>query len=384
MISSEWGDGNRFVTDVVTPIFQFGTSRFLQAHADLMISEALARGEATGSITVVQSSGDPKRARRLSALARPEGFPVHLRGLSRGEKIDRVETVTSVRRVLSTASDWDVLVGLFASQARIVLSNTGDTGYAPSPADVSDRFDQSMSYPAKLRLLLRERYRRGAAPLMVMPLELFSRNGAVLKRRIDALSSNDEPDFRDWLDHRIVWANSIVDRIVSEPLEPAGAIAEPYALWAIETQLGLTAPCLHDDVILVEDLRNYEARKLFLLNLPHTLLAERWRTECRNEAETVREMMIDPGVRDWVETVMRSEVIPAFGCGAADATEYWRSCVERFLNPYLDHRIADIAQNHAAKIRRRIGGFLDFAGDASARASFPKLFSIYNMVAAYE
>lgn len=368
------------MTDIVTPIFQFGTSRFLQAHADLMVSEALATGEAIGPITVVQSSGDSKRAERLSALARPEGFPVHLRGLSHGAVIDRVETVTSVQRVLSTASDWDILINLFASQARIVLSNTGDAGYAPSPADVSDRFDQSMSYPAKLRLLLRERYHRGAMPLTIMPMELISRNGAVLKDRIDALSRNDEPGFRDWMDHHVVWANSIVDRIVSEPLEPAGAIAEPYALWAIEEQHGLNLPCLHDDVHLVEDLRVYESRKLYLLNLPHTLLADRWRIECRSEAETVREMMTDPDVRDWVETIMRSEVIPAFGDGSVEASLYWQSCVERFLNPYLDHRIADIAQNHAAKIRRRIGGFFDFAGESHARADCPSLFSIHNKV----
>ena len=61
------------------PIVQFGTSRFLQAHADLFVSEAMARGEAIGPIAVVQSSGDPTRARRVSALAK--GYDVRLRGL---------------------------------------------------------------------------------------------------------------------------------------------------------------------------------------------------------------------------------------------------------------------------------------------------------------
>ena len=35
-----------------TPILQFGTSRFLQAHADFFISEALAQGQALGPVTV--------------------------------------------------------------------------------------------------------------------------------------------------------------------------------------------------------------------------------------------------------------------------------------------------------------------------------------------
>ena len=51
----------------ITPILQFGTSRFLQAHVDLFLSE----GEAVlGPVTVVQSSGDAGRAGRLAALAR--------------------------------------------------------------------------------------------------------------------------------------------------------------------------------------------------------------------------------------------------------------------------------------------------------------------------
>ncbi len=56
-----------------TPILQFGTSRFLQAHADLFIGEALERGEALGRITVVQTTGAPERAGRLAALAAPGG-----------------------------------------------------------------------------------------------------------------------------------------------------------------------------------------------------------------------------------------------------------------------------------------------------------------------
>ena len=40
-----------------TPIIQFGTSRFLQAHADLFISEAMARGKALGPVTAINRAG---------------------------------------------------------------------------------------------------------------------------------------------------------------------------------------------------------------------------------------------------------------------------------------------------------------------------------------
>ena len=48
-----------------TPILQFGTSRFLQAHVDLFVSEALQRGEALGKITVVQTTSSPESRKRL-------------------------------------------------------------------------------------------------------------------------------------------------------------------------------------------------------------------------------------------------------------------------------------------------------------------------------
>jgi tagaturonate reductase len=59
-----------------------------------------------------------------------------------------------------------------------------------------------------------------------------------------------------------VWVNSLVDRIVSQPLEPLGAVAEPYALWAIEDRAGLEPPCSHPDVKLTNDLKRYERLKL--------------------------------------------------------------------------------------------------------------------------
>ena len=58
---------------------------------------------------------------------------------------------------------------------------------------------------------------------------------------------------------------------------------------------------------------------------------------------------------------------PAFAAlGMGDeAAAYVQTTVERFQNPFLDHRIADIAQNHAAKIERRIRAFLALAREAA-------------------
>ena len=109
---------------LTTPIIQFGTSRFLQAHAALFVSEALQVSQAAGQITVVQSSGDPTRAKRLSALAAPDGYPVHIRGLKNGIPVDDVQRVTSVARTLSTATDWAELSRVYRHSLDALVANT--------------------------------------------------------------------------------------------------------------------------------------------------------------------------------------------------------------------------------------------------------------------
>ena len=77
-----------------TPILQFGTGRFLQAHADLFVSQALAQGQALGGITVVQSTDSPQSSARAAALA--HGYRVELRGMQRGRRIEETVQVNAV------------------------------------------------------------------------------------------------------------------------------------------------------------------------------------------------------------------------------------------------------------------------------------------------
>jgi tagaturonate reductase len=345
-----------------TPILQFGTSRFLQAHADLFVSEALDEGQAIGPVTIVQTSGDAGRATRVGALAAPDGFPVIIRGMEDNAPVEREVRVRSVRRALSTATDWDEVHRVFVEEAEVVLSNTGDKGYALAEQDSLQ--DVPKSFPMKLLALLLARYQQGARPLTILPCELISRNGEVLKALILQLAAEHAADagFEAWLSTDVIWANSLVDRIVSEPIEPAGAIAEPYALWAIEQQPGLVAPCMHPAILLVPDLTPYEKLKLHILNLGHTLLAERWLKDGRDPGETVREILHDDAIADYLNGIYENEVIPGFDSHSLgdEARAYVETTLARFRNPYLQHRLSDIAGNQAEKIQRRFVGFMDW------------------------
>jgi len=43
-----------------------------------------------------------------------------------------------------------------------------------------------------------------------------------------------------------------------------------------------------------------------------------------------------------------------------EARDYVATTLDRFSNPYLAHRLADIHQGHGAKVAKRIGGFIDW------------------------
>ena len=357
-------------------ILQFGTGRLLQAHADLMVSEALERGDAIGSIVAVQTTGSADARRRVAALKAGGGFPVRIRGLLDGVPLEREVRVDSVALALDAAGEWDAVEAFAVEGAQAILSNTADRGYELDPADrPEDRVPRS--FPAKLLKLLHARWRHRAEPVTLFPLELISRNGEVLRGVVDGLAADWglEPAFRGWLAGRCIWASSLVDRIVSEALDPIGAVAEPYALWAIEDMPGLEPVCRHPDLVVTGDLARYERLKLYILNLGHTWLAERWLLDRRPPEETVREALADPALAASLDALYAEEVLPVFAAlGLGEAAEaYRRTTLERFRNPFLRHLLRDIAQNHGAKKARRFGALLELAAGAVPQLRQPRL-----------
>jgi tagaturonate reductase len=360
------------------PIVQFGTSRFLQAHVDLFVSQALAgeagASQALGGITVVQTTSSAQSAARVAALATGAPYPVRVRGRQDGATIDQTLYGAAIRGALQANTQWPE-ARQAVLHAQVILSNTGDTGYA---LDVSDgpamlALDGAVpsSFPAKLLVLLYGRWQqRPDAPLTLLPCELVQDNGDVLRQLLIRLAQRWalSQTFGVWLQQHCVWANSLVDRIVSQALEPVGAVAEPYALWAVQRQAGLVMPCQHPSIVLTDDLQRYERLKLFLLNGGHTYLAERWSALQRPKAQTVREAMADKQQRTELEAFWVEEVLPVFellGQGPS-AQAYLASVRERFENPFLEHRIADIFQNHAQKKQRRFAPVLALAEQHAA------------------
>jgi tagaturonate reductase len=363
-------------------IIQFGTSRFLQAHVDLFVHQARLQGQKSGPITVVRTTSGADRAGRIAALKSGAPFPVRIRGLQVGRVVDETVEVSSVDQAYDAASEWREVVRCFAHEAETAVSNVGDRGYEVAEKDTT--FDESAvvpprSFPAKLLVLLLARYRAGGKPLLFLPTELVSGNGGRLARIIAnlAVERGEDEAFQSWLAEEVVFADTLVDRIVSEAIEPVGAIAEPYALWAIRKGR-FAMPFHHPDVRLVDDLETTERLKLHILNLGHSVLADLWLRQGRPADETVRAMLSDLDIRSRLTRLYDEEVVPGFDRRSLgiEATRYVAATFERFMNPFLDHQLADIAQNHAAKLVNRIQAFLEWVRQRDAGFAAPRLSAI--------
>jgi tagaturonate reductase len=358
------------------PILQFGTSRFLQAHFDLFVDQGFVEGAGQQRIAVVQTTASPESARRLVFFDTGAPYSVRVRGLEGERLVDEQVNVASIGRGVDANANWREVERLFVEEARWIVSNTGDRGYELDEADVSDA-GVPRGFPAKLAKLLHARFRAGRPAPTLFPCELIEDNGAKLHALVAQVARRWSlgAEFERWLAEDCLWINSLVDRIVSEPLEPAGAVAEPYALWAVENRPGLVMPCVHPAVVVTDDLPRYVRLKLFILNLGHTYLAEGWAARGAESKALTRELLADAAIREDLEDLYEREVQPVFdalGLGA-EARDYRVSVMARFRNPFLDHYLADIHRNHEAKKQRRFGGLIALGREAGVVVDQPRL-----------
>lgn len=364
-------------------IIQFGTSRFLQAHADLFIHEAREAGQDIGPITVVKTTRGSERANRVAAFGGKAGYPVIIRGLIGAHVVDETTTVKSIDGALIADRDWVQLTDLFATEANVVISNVGESGYAVFPDDetkLPPDDEVPLSFPAKLLCLLDARFKAGGQPILILPCELVPENGKVLRKILVDLAHKWklEVGFNIWLETEVTICDTLVDRIVSEAIEPIGAIAEPYALWAIKREATFEIPFSHPAVIVTDDLEPFMRLKLHILNLGHSFLAEIWQSEKRSASETVREILSEAAIRKRLTDIYSEEVIPGFASQGMEkaASDYVVRTLERFENPFLNHKLSDIAQNHKLKIERRVVDFITWVKTRDQSANVTKLMAL--------
>lgn len=339
-------------------ILQFGSGRFLRAFADWFIDRANDEGQAIGRVVLVQSTGGD----RAGSLASQGGkFHVVLRGLENGEVVDRVEEVACISRALVASSQWDEVRKVATSpDLRFVLSNTTEAGYTLDDSDTLASLPPK-SFPAKLLVLLKDRQDAGLPGLTIIPCELMEGNAALLRETVVSLCQkwNLPQAFRDWIVNDCVWLHTLVDRIVTgtpkdHPLlatDPMLIVAEPFAFWALEDHPRAYPFVKHPFIARCTDVTPYFLRKVRILNAAHTALLIR---AVPRGFAIVRDAVNDPELGAWLERLLFEEIVPTLEARVEQGELFAKQTIERFKNPFLDHKFSDIALHHESKVQIRL------------------------------
>nr|WP_239565703.1 tagaturonate reductase [Paenibacillus sacheonensis] len=355
-------------------VLQVGEGNFLRGFFDWMIHRCREQGLFGGSIALTQPR--PQGQAKIEKLAAQDGlYTLVTRGLESGEQVERKETVSVFSAVFDPYGDWQRLIALAESPSlRFVVSNTTEAGlvYKPEPLNEGEPIQ---SFPGKIAWLLYRRYAAlggaKASGLIFLPCELLERNGDELKRCVLQYCEQwSLPEaFKHWVLTSNRFLNSLVDRIVTGyPEDQAESwfagwgyrdamlnTAEPYHFWAIEAE-----PELDEELPLrraglnvqwVDDLGPYQLRKVRILNGAHTLMAP---LALLHGFRIVRETMENPRFGRFVRDAVEQDIVPVVPLAAEELTAFAASVYERFLNPFIDHRLADIAMNSLSKFKARL------------------------------
>ncbi|CAM4106560.1 tagaturonate reductase [Paenibacillus alkaliterrae] len=356
-------------------VLQIGEGNFLRGFFDWMLHECRKQGLYKGSIAVTQprQGGKPK----IDALASQDGlYTLVIRGLENGESVQRTEVISVFGEAFDPYSNWEAYLALAENpDLQVVVSNTTEAGLVYRPEALAEG-QPIQSFPGKLTQLLYRRFtffegdpKRG---LVCLPCELLERNGDELRSCVLQYSEDwGFPEaFKQWVVEHNRFLNSLVDRIVTgypdaEQAEawfgewgysdPMLSTAEPYHLWAIEGEPELEAVLplrsAGMNVHWVNDLKPFQLRKVRILNGAHTLMTP---LGLLHGIEQVREAMEHPALGRLVRDTVEKEIIPSLPIADQELREYAGDVYERFLNPFIRHRLADIAMNSLSKFKVRL------------------------------
>jgi mannitol 2-dehydrogenase len=192
---------------------------------------------------------------------------------------------------------------------------------------------------------LRRRREHGAEPFTVMSCDNLPGNGRLARLAFTAFARLREPSLGSWLEDRVAFPNSMVDRITPATTEQDRAelrarfgvddrwpvVCEPFAQWVLEDTFSAGRPPYERvGVQLVENVEPYELMKLRLLNAGHQALAY-FGYLCGYRF--VHEAAQDPVLRAFLLGYLDEEGAPTLpSVPGIDVRDYSHSIVERFSN----------------------------------------------------
>lgn len=353
-------------------ILQFGTGVLLRGLCDFVVYDANKKGLFNGRIVVVKSTdaGDAKAFEQQDNL-----YTICIRGINNGNIIEENIVCAAISRVLSAKQQWQQVLEVAQSpQLQVIISNTTEAGLQLVEEPIDNVVPQS--FPAKLLAVLFHRYKyfngSDQGRIIVIPTELLSDNGLLLRSIVHRLATYNKLGnaFTHWLGENVTFCNSLVDRIVTK--DPGDELVktiqqeigyedrlltmcEDYTLWAIEgnedTKNILSFASAGNGAFVTPDISKFKFLKLHLLNGTHTLSAS---LAYLAGFDFVKEGMKDPLFSSYVQNLQLNiaAAIP-FDINENEIKTFSAKVLDRFRNPFLQHKWLNITLQNTMKMRNR-------------------------------
>lgn len=346
-------------------ILMFGEGNFLRAFIGSIVEKMNASGKYFGSVVALQGT---EKGTSEQINAQNGNYTVIERGYSQGKAVESAQIISAVSRCINPFIDYSEFLNTADNlQIDTIISNTTEFGICYEKGA-----DKKCNFPAKLTDWLYRRYCAANGDsekgVTVLPCELIDRNGDKLSECVKKCASEYglSEEFSKWLDSSCNFCNTLVDRIVSGyPSEQATEICsrlgyndalldvcEPFLLWVIENKKkNAVIPPFSEsgyNVIVTDDLEFYRERKVRILNGAHTASAL---AGLLAGFETVEQLVKDSLFLNYIESFLQREVILNI---EGDMQSYAAEVLDRFRNPFLNHKLASIALNSVSKYKARV------------------------------
>ncbi len=356
---------------VTAGIVHLGVGAFHRAHQAVYVDECLAAGETGWGITAVSLRSPATR----DALAPQDGLYTLAVQDASGEAL---RVIGSIGALLVAPEDPAALLGRLADPAtRIVTLTVTEKAYlrgAGGDLDLGHAdIAWDLAHPEAPRTVhgflvgaLAARRAAGVPPFTVLCCDNLPSNGETVRRLVLQFAKARDSVLAAALAETVAFPATMVDRIVpattdedrariaaSLGLDDAWPVkAEPFRQWVVEDRFTLGRPAWeHFGVTMVADVRPYEEMKLRLLNGAHSGLSYLGLLAGR---ASVSAAFGDPAIRRFVDGLW-DEAIPSLPADAGlDPRAYVGALAERFSNPALVHRTAQIANDGSQKLPQRV------------------------------
>ena len=282
------------------------------------------------------------------------------------------QPAANVERLVELMADPQVaVVTLTITEAGYHLAADGslDEGNEDVAADIAVLTDAGESAElktaaGKLVRGLAARKAANAGGMAIMSCDNIADNGALTSGAVLGLASKVDADLSAWIKDNVTFPSTSIDRItpatedslITDVEEQTGfhdnapVVTEPFASWIIEGEFPAGRPAWENaGVEFVNDIEQFERRKLWLLNGSHSLMA--YLGQLRGHA-TVADAINDSLVRSHVEALW-DEAANHLTAEGLNVVGYRQSLIERFENPRIVHNLAQIAIDGATKQRMR-------------------------------